>query len=362
MIITTSPPKYVQIADYLRKKIISGELHPGTRLNTFRSLASQFSVSRQIIENSFDCLEKENFIYRNGRKGVYVNDRHSSAGKSLVYFLAYDVAPDNRYLKEIMKMTCPPYLKGNCIFNVRIIPGEMASEKMLSEEISRISSTMGISCVLVVSALSDDKVVRKLADLKVPVIFIGDFKKREIRGLKYNQIAYDISKQASDCAKYIIGKNHRHIALFIGSQKHYFNAAFTEGLRTQALLEGAKITLLEIPSKFPPEKYDEFYRGKIKGLADSGEKFDTVVFAGYPQCSIIQILKDNNLRVPQDVSVFSTYDSNEESITCVENNFSVLFQGVYDRIESLKAGNDFKRLVLEMPFKIKDKGTVIRKP
>jgi DNA-binding transcriptional regulator YhcF (GntR family) len=358
MIITTSPPKYVQVADYLRNKIVSGELHPGTRLNTFRNLASQFSVSRQIIENSFDCLEKENYIIRNGRKGVYVNDRNSSAGKSMVYFLAYDVTPDNRYLKEIIKMTCPPYLRENCMFNVRIIPGEMASERMLDEEIARISSTVGISCILVLSALSDDKIARKLTGIKTPLIFIGDFKKKEIRGVKYNQVAYDISKAASDCAKYLIGKNHKHIALFIGSQKHYFNSAFADGLRTQALLEGAKVTLLEIPSKFPAEKLDGLYREKLSTLVRGGESFDAVMFAGYPQGSIIRILNENGLRVPQDVSVLSTYESNEESINCVENNFSVLFEGVYNRIETLKDENDFKRQVLEMPFKIINKGTV----
>ena len=56
--------KKEQVAEAIRKKIISVNITPGTRLSTVRKLATMFSVSTKIIIDAFDILEAEKLIKR----------------------------------------------------------------------------------------------------------------------------------------------------------------------------------------------------------------------------------------------------------------------------------------------------------
>jgi DNA-binding GntR family transcriptional regulator len=60
------------IVDYLRSKIIMGELEPGQKL-TESQLSSDLGISRPPIRESFRILEHERAIVSIPRKGVYVN-------------------------------------------------------------------------------------------------------------------------------------------------------------------------------------------------------------------------------------------------------------------------------------------------
>jgi DNA-binding GntR family transcriptional regulator len=60
------------IVDYLRSKIITGELEPGQKL-TESQLSSNLGISRPPIRESFRILEHERAIVSIPRKGVYVN-------------------------------------------------------------------------------------------------------------------------------------------------------------------------------------------------------------------------------------------------------------------------------------------------
>jgi DNA-binding GntR family transcriptional regulator len=60
------------IVDYLRSKIITGELEPGQKL-TESQLSLKLGISRPPIREAFRILEHERVIISIPRKGVYVN-------------------------------------------------------------------------------------------------------------------------------------------------------------------------------------------------------------------------------------------------------------------------------------------------
>ena len=80
-------PIYEQLYNYIKKDIMSGELPANTRLPSKRSFAGQLSVSVITVENAYNQLMSEGFIYSLPKKGFYVNDifsigMTSSADKS----------------------------------------------------------------------------------------------------------------------------------------------------------------------------------------------------------------------------------------------------------------------------------------
>ena len=65
-------PLYIQIKDFIRQNIESGEFGGDTRLPSERKLAQQFDVSRLTVTKALKELELEGLIYTQVGKGTYV--------------------------------------------------------------------------------------------------------------------------------------------------------------------------------------------------------------------------------------------------------------------------------------------------
>ena len=65
---------YEQLYKYIKQDILSGELPENTKLPSKRSIASQMSISVITVENAYNQLLSEGFIYSLPRKGFYVSE------------------------------------------------------------------------------------------------------------------------------------------------------------------------------------------------------------------------------------------------------------------------------------------------
>ena len=67
-------PPYMQVEEYLLKKILNREILPGEQLPTERSLAETLKVSRNTISEAFKRLEKDGVIVSLQGKGTFVKN------------------------------------------------------------------------------------------------------------------------------------------------------------------------------------------------------------------------------------------------------------------------------------------------
>jgi len=73
-------PLYMQIQNYFKRRINSGQLQAGDQIPTERELMAAFSVSRITVANALAQLAKEGWIYRVPGKGSFVGKDVSSLG------------------------------------------------------------------------------------------------------------------------------------------------------------------------------------------------------------------------------------------------------------------------------------------
>ncbi|ONH55439.1 hypothetical protein CcI49_28355 [Frankia sp. CcI49] len=66
---------YLRIADDLRRKITSGDLAPDQRIGSEKSLAADWSTTRQTIREALDVLVAEGLIVRRHGQGSFVRRR-----------------------------------------------------------------------------------------------------------------------------------------------------------------------------------------------------------------------------------------------------------------------------------------------
>lgn len=65
---------YLQIYNYYKEEIINGTFPANYRLPSKRSLADEYKVSINTVENAYSKILEEGFIYSKERSGYYVSD------------------------------------------------------------------------------------------------------------------------------------------------------------------------------------------------------------------------------------------------------------------------------------------------
>ena len=80
-------PKYLQLVDIIRHKIVSGELKEGDRLHSENELKEKYSVSSTTVRKCIDILRSEGLIERQQGIGTFV--KHVQIERSLQKLLSF---------------------------------------------------------------------------------------------------------------------------------------------------------------------------------------------------------------------------------------------------------------------------------
>lgn len=67
-------PIYVQIIEYIKRKIITLELKGGDKLPSVRELSGELKVNPNTVQRSYQELERENLVYTQRGMGTFVTE------------------------------------------------------------------------------------------------------------------------------------------------------------------------------------------------------------------------------------------------------------------------------------------------
>lgn len=82
-------PIYLQIMNYMKKKIITGEINGGDKLPSVRELSTKLKVNPNTIQRTYQELERENLVFTQRGMGTFVTE-----DKQIVKNLKKDMASD----------------------------------------------------------------------------------------------------------------------------------------------------------------------------------------------------------------------------------------------------------------------------
>ena len=71
----TSKPIYLQLADRIKRLIVSKELHAGQKLQSVREMAISYSVNPNTIQRTYSELEREGILETRRGQGTFVTEQ-----------------------------------------------------------------------------------------------------------------------------------------------------------------------------------------------------------------------------------------------------------------------------------------------
>lgn len=75
----SNKPIYIQIADNICEKILSGEMTPGSRIPSVRDWGAKIGVNPNTVARSYEILTNKSVIYNQRGIGFFVSDDAISA-------------------------------------------------------------------------------------------------------------------------------------------------------------------------------------------------------------------------------------------------------------------------------------------
>ncbi|MEA2013185.1 MAG: GntR family transcriptional regulator [Verrucomicrobiota bacterium] len=333
-----------QVLDYLRVEISSQNLKPGDKLLSIRKLAGNFSTSEQVIKSAYDIMEKEGLIFRLPRKGVFVKKIPDFSHIKEIYILGISLKKKNKYFEEILNILNPPFLKSDLSYTTRTYSPEIAIEKVLNIEVDKINDMSEVDCVLINAVSLERKDVLKCLQINKPLIFLGDFRSREIQDLEYNQVTGDNAYIAGQQVQYLDDNKCDSITLFSGSLKHFFYNEFYEGVVEKTKELGLRFNIVEFP-KGISSKSDSLQQLKCEELLENFLQKNKIcqggIIWGIDRKLILDTLL-NNKKVNFQKILFAPP---------IEIDYSQLCKVILNRIDELLLDpSDTKKIKTKLPI------------
>lgn len=91
-------PIYIQIMDYLKKKIVSGEIVGGDKLASVRESSSKLKVNPNTVQRAYQEMERESLVFTKRGMGTFVTE-----DEEIIRSLKKDTAKEviNNFIREM---------------------------------------------------------------------------------------------------------------------------------------------------------------------------------------------------------------------------------------------------------------------
>ena len=200
-----SIPLHVEVAELLRRQILSGDLPAGAKLPPLRVLTEQLGVARMTIIQAMNALEEEGLIEKHSGKGTFVkaismperHTMHMKANMEQIYFMVGELEVSVTQSDVVIEKTpCGQYVRAMrrihnrsgkpfCLVDIKLDDAiyEIAPERFSNE--------------IVVSVLRDLGVTVQKARQKVTISY-ADFTLAQSLGVKLNSAVFKVFREFLD--------------------------------------------------------------------------------------------------------------------------------------------------------------------
>ena len=297
-------PKYLKVADTLRKEIADGIFQDGQKLMTEETLRDRFQVSRQTVRQAIALLEDDGLVDRMRGSGTYVRHgvrKHQGAiriGVVTTYITDYIFPEIVSGIENVLSK------KGVIMTLSATYNNPKAERRILERTIDGQVDGLIIEGVRTAHEMANEDCFRHLAERNIPVLFMNGAY-RKMGNIPY--LVMDDYEGGRQAAKVLLERGYCRPA-------GLFKTDDLQGReRARGLSEAAGSQGIEIPDRRMLLFGTEQRMNLMKTSA--GEAFSEMLAAGEADCvvcyndvfalALLEEMEKRNIRVPEELGVIS---------------------------------------------------------
>lgn len=312
--------KYLELVEFITKKIEENELQPGEKIYSENQLSSMFGISRQTVRHAISILVNEKLLIRIQGSGTYVNEVDKKDTVQSTRIAVITTYVDNYIFPKIIQGIEKVLSENGYAVQISFTNNEIDKERDVLEDILNKSDVAGIICETTMSGLPNPnmKLYRDIQKRKIPILFINSY----YAELQAPHVSINDKLTAKDAMQYIIQKGHKKIGGIFkldDGQGHLRYLGYIEAMKENGLQPCEdNIVWLDTRDIKQLECCKDRIMDRIQGCSAIFCYNDEVAFG------ITKIMAKENMKIPEDMSIISIDNSElttigEIAITSMEH-------------------------------------------
>lgn len=303
--------KYLEVVNWIKGQIDRKELCPGDKIYSENELGHMFSLSRQTIRHAVGVLEEEGLVTRIRGSGTYVSDTRLDVLESRTRVAVVTTYVDSYiFPKTIQGIENVLFEQGYSV-QIAFTNNQIGREKSVLEDIISRDDVAGIIMEATKSSLANPNLhlYRQLMAKKRPILFVNSY----YQELAAPHVTLDDRHAARTAVEYLLRKGHRRIGGIFkldDGQGNLRYEGYLQAMQKENIIPGEEhiVWLDTLDVK-------EFGQcaGKIMGRLQGCSA--VLCYNDQIAMNLVNLFKENGIRVPEDISLISIDDS-ELAVLC----------------------------------------------
>lgn len=299
--------KYKEICLWVKKRLDSGELKPGDKVESEYRLCEQFKVSRQTVRHAIAVLEEEGIVKRYRGSGTYISDsEHVIPKKEKTMQIAVMTTFVQEYIfSAIIRELEAQFSSAEYSLQISVTGNSVERERLILKNILNKNMVDGLIAETTKSGLPNPNLdmYRKLMEKGIPVLFINSYYPQ----LDAPYVSLNDKMAGKLVTNYLIRCGHRNIAaIFKGDdgQGHQRYAGYLEALMEAGVKINDKwVVWLDTDMMSDIEESARWFHRRLKGCTAC------VCYNDEVASKLLAVCKQNGVKVPDNLSVISIDNS-----------------------------------------------------
>lgn len=297
--------KYQKLIAYILDQIRNGSWQAGDKIPSENVLAEEFSISRQTVRRAIGELESMGLVHRLKGSGTYLNDRRRENLQQRNRIAVVTTYVDSYIFPKIIQGIEEQLFERGYSVQIAFTNNTLDREKSVLEDIISRDDVAGVIVEGTKSGLPNPNIAlyRELAARKIPFLFINTFYPE----LDVPHVSLNDVEAARKAVNYLIQAGHEKIGAILKLDDGQGRMRYLGYLQA---MEAAELTVTDSRMVWidtDESKQLAYCTDKILNRLESCTALlcynDQVAF------QLIRLLRDRQIRVPEDVSVISIDDA-----------------------------------------------------
>ncbi len=304
-------PKYLELVNWIRERIRSGDFCIADRLPSENELGSMFKISRQTVRQATSILESEGLLARRRGSGTYIASATGAANA-----VTMSIGVITTYLDDYI---FPSIIKG--IDNVLTQNGYSMQLSITHNKVEnemRILSAMlknGVDGIIIEPTKSglpniNADLYAQIKRQGIPCIFINGY----YADLSFPFVAMDDHACGEAAAKYLVERKHSRIAGIFKSddiQGHLRYSGCAKWLKKNGLVMSDEHVIWYTTEDMPMFSEEAFAKRLLERIDGCSA---IICYNDMVAARIISLLERSGKKIPEDLSLIS-FDNSDLSVT-----------------------------------------------